>query len=106
MSAWSRTPHRDRYEQQLAETMATRGVTMTKPEKNKRRKFMRKVSIIKRQDDFDVRRKNMASFLSGHEHSCIVCLRKYNCMQACDPVGEGLKTSLCNPCFERERHPC
>lgn len=65
-----------------------------------------KLTPAQRLEDPEVRRKQLAEFLAGHEHRCINCPKKYKCTNACDPVAEGLDTSICPGCFEKERHPC
>lgn len=39
------------------------------------------------------------TFFGTHEHSCVRCKGPYTCSNACDPVSEGLKNSICNPCL-------
>lgn len=53
--------------------------------------------------DPEKRRAAAVAFAVGHKHRCVNCRRPYQCAQACDPIGEGLKTSICPGCFDEAR---
>lgn len=60
----------------------------------------RKLADVVRDKTDDQRRANRAEFLKHHQHVCLRCRNGYACANACDPIGEGLDNSICEPCFE------
>lgn len=57
--------------------------------------------------DGEKRQAERKAFVKGHVHKCLRCREPYKCTNACEMVGEGLKVSICDACFEREAmKPC
>lgn len=52
--------------------------------------------------DGEKRKAQREAFVKGHQHRCLRCREPYTCTNACEMLGEGLRVSICDQCFEKE----
>jgi len=94
----SRTPHLDRAIERRSGVARVRRWRRLNPGAEKIRQ--------NQLDDHSASYYARAEFKAGHTHRCLECRQPYTCSNACDPLANDLKNSVCDKCFEEVLSQC